>query len=209
MSLQAECEWKRGEVGDEELVAAIRESDERAFAMLYTRYFQRVYNFAFLRLRNHADTEDAVQETFTAVFQSIDRFRGSSSLLSWIYGIAKNTVNNTIRRAAARDRRVDRAETALVRDLEWSTAGTPEEDLTLRRCAESVREEFESLSDWQAEIFVLRHVENLSIDDISTRTTRSHDAVRSSLCRVKRLVVAAIESGHPRAVDAIAERSPA
>ena len=65
---------------DEELLAAIRRGDETAFNRLYERYFQRVYNFAYLRLRNHADAEEAVQETFVAVFRSIDAYSGRSSL---------------------------------------------------------------------------------------------------------------------------------
>ena len=49
----------------------------------------------------------------------------------------------------------------------------------------------QSLSDWQAEVFFLRHVENLPIREISRRTLRSSDAIRSGLYRVKRLLVEA------------------
>jgi RNA polymerase sigma-70 factor (ECF subfamily) len=200
---------QQAERSDEELVEGIRESDEGAFTVLYERYYQRVYNFSYLRLRNHADTEEAVQEAFTAVFRSIDSYRGKSSVISWIYGIAKNTVNNTIRRSAAQERRVDRAENELVRNLESSSACTPEEELTLRRCAESVQDRFASLSDWQAEVFELRHIENLPIAEISARTSRSSDAVRSSLCRVKRLLIEAAEAGPMMSSGSAVERSPA
>lgn len=175
--------------------------------MLYERYYERIYNFSFLRLRNHADTEEVVQETFTAVFRSIGGFHGRSSILSWVYGIAKNTVNNHIRRNVARQQRVDRAERELVRNHTWSSASCPEDQLTLQRCAESVRDQLAALSDWQAEIFKLRHVDDLSIGEIAARTSRSNDAVRSSLCRVKRLVVEAVESGSPKRPGSSIERS--
>lgn len=194
---------------DEELVAGIRLSDERAFTTLYERYYQRVYNFAYLRLRNHADTEEAVQETFTAVFRSIDSYRGRSSVLSWMYGIAKNTLNNNIRRSAAQERRVERAEGELVRNLRARWGSTPEDDLTLRRSAESVRDRFADLSPWQAEIFEMRHLEDLPIAEICRRTSRSSDAVRSSLCRVKRLLTEAVESGSGASARANAGRMPA
>ena len=113
MSLAAER--KSTERTDEELVEGVRRSNEADFKILYERYYQRIYNFSYLRLRNHADTEEVVQEAFTAVFRSIDAFRGTSSLVSWIYGIAKNTVNNHIRRAVAREQRIDRAKAELVR----------------------------------------------------------------------------------------------
>jgi RNA polymerase sigma-70 factor (ECF subfamily) len=180
---------------DQELLEGIRQSREEDFSLLYDRYFQRVFGFVYSRLRNRADTEEVVQEVFTAVFCSIEAYRGQSSLLSWIYGIAKNTVNNHVRRARAQQVRVERAEDEL-RRCAWSLdACTPEERLTLTRCAEAVNERLSSVSDWQSEIFVMRHLENLSIGEIARRTSRSSDAVRSSLYRMKRLVVDAVDSG--------------
>jgi len=192
---------------DEDLVAAIRLSDEGAFSVLYERYYRRVYNFIFLRLRDHADTEEAVQEAFTAIFRSVSSFRGRSSVSSWIYGIAKNTANHHIRQTAAHARRIDRMLQESPLHVLGSAAGTPEEDLALRRCAESVRDEFAELSDWQSEIFEMRHLDNLPISEICARTERSPDAVRSSLFRVKRLIVAAIENGRTTSTDANAEGS--
>jgi len=192
---------------DEQLVEGIKKSNEGDFTLLYERYYQRIYNFSYLRLRNHADTEEVVQEAFTAVFCSIDAFQGKSSLRSWIYGIAKNTVNNHIRRAKAREQRVDRAEPELLRDLHSSFSCTPEEHLTLKRSADSIRGRFTALADWQAEIFVLRHIDDLPIDEIAARTSRSNDAVRSSLCRVKRILVEAVEAGRVSEGSSFAERS--
>jgi len=199
-------ERKRAVRSDEELVEGIRRSNEADFATLYERYYQRIYNFAYLRLRNHSDTEEVVQEAFTAVFQSIDAFRGQSSLLSWIYGIAKNTVNNHIRRAVAQQQRIGRAEAELVRNHRLSAGTTPEEQLSFQRCAESIRDRLATVAEWQAEIFVLRHLENLPIDEIAARTSRSNDAVRSSLYRVKRMLIDAVEGPAIGARRAVAER---
>jgi RNA polymerase sigma-70 factor (ECF subfamily) len=195
LSLVEDRKQKQAARSDEQLVEGIRNSNEADFTLLYERYYQRLYNFSYLRLRNHADTEEVVQETFTAVFCSIDAFQGKSSFRSWIYGIAKNTVNNHIRRAKAREQRVDRAEPELVRDLQSSSSFDPEEQLTFQRCADSIQGRFAGLADWQAEIFVLRHVDDLPIREIAARTSRSNDAVRSSLCRVKRMLVEAVEAG--------------
>jgi RNA polymerase sigma-70 factor (ECF subfamily) len=194
---------------DEELLEGIRRGNEAEFNRLYERYFQRVYNFAYLRLRDHADTEEVVQETFTAVFRSVEAFQGKSSLLSWIYGIAKNTVNNHLRRAKARDLRIERAEQDLLRSTSSLALCSPEEQLSLQRCADAIRDRLSGVADWQAEIFVLRHLENMSIGDIARRTSRSNDAVRSSLYRVKRLLVEVIEGGGPSRAGAAAGRGVA
>jgi RNA polymerase sigma-70 factor (ECF subfamily) len=179
---------------DLELLQAIRAGDQSAFNVLYGRYFQRVYHFAYARMHNAADAEEAVQETFTAVFRSTSAYRGQSSLLSWIYGIAKNTVNNQIRRARAQEQRVERAADDLVRDAGHALETcTPEDRLDLRRCAEAVDAALSSVTAWQAEVFVLRHFEDLPIQEIADRMQRSNDAIRSSLYRVKRLVVQAVD----------------
>jgi len=182
------------EVTDQELVERIRRSEEQAFNLLYDRYFQRVYSFVYLRLRNRADTEEVVQEVFTAAFRSIAGFSGRSSLLAWVYGIAKNTVNNHIRRSRAHEQRLERAEPELLRSS-WSLDNcTPEEHLNLRRSEEAIRERLSAMAEWHAEVFVLRHVENLSIGEIASRVSKSNDAVRSSLYRMKKMLVDTVGS---------------
>jgi RNA polymerase sigma-70 factor (ECF subfamily) len=184
---------------DSDLLDLIRGGDESAFTVLYERYFDRVYHFAFARLRHHADAEEVAQETFLAVFRSIEAFSGRSTLLSWIYGIAKNTVNNHLRRSRAQDLRIERAEHELVRNAHTFDTCTPEEHVSYRRCAESALRSLESVAGWQAEVFALRHFDNLPIQDIADRMERSNDAIRSSLYRVKRLIVEAVDSEMARA----------
>jgi RNA polymerase sigma-70 factor (ECF subfamily) len=180
-------------LSDQELLDGLRQSSEIHFNELYSRYFQRIYNFAYGRVRNHADVEEIVQETFTAVFRSVESYRGQSSLLSWIYGIAKNTINNHLRRNKVLEQKKERVEAELARPDSALVSDTPEDQLNLHRYTDEIRARLESVAPWQAEIFVMRHVENLSIGEISERTDRSSDAIRSSLYRVKRLLIEAVD----------------
>ncbi len=180
---------------DNELLEGLRAGHESAFNLLYDRFFQRIYNFVYLRVRNHADAEEVVQETFTAVFRCIESYGGRSTLSSWIYGIAKNTVNNHIRRQKVQEARLERAEPEVLHPTQSITTGSPEEQLNLRRYVESIRDRMGSVADWQSEVFELRHLENLPIQEIARRTKRSNDAIRSSLYRMKRLLLEANEIG--------------
>jgi len=181
------------EQSDFELLEGLREGGELHFNELYQRYFQRIYSFVYTRMRNHADAEEVVQETFTAVFRSFESYRGTSSLLSWIYGIAKNTLNNHIRRARVEGQRLDAMRAEMIRPPSAFGDCTPEEHLSLRRYTEAIGLRLESVSEWQTEIFVMRHLRNMSIQEISDRTDRSSDAIRSSLYRVKRLLFEAAD----------------
>lgn len=178
-------------LSDEDLFEWIRKGSEPHFNAVYDRYFQRIYNFIYLRVRNHADTEELTQETFTAVFRSIDGYSGRSTPLGWIYGIAKNTVHGHLRKLRAQGERMQRAGPEMLAASSSAWSCTPEDQLAMRRSARAIDARLQSVSDWQAEVFFLRHVENLPIREISRRTLRSSDAIRSGLYRVKRLLVEA------------------
>lgn len=179
---------------DEELLAGIRAGREDCFTALYERYFPRVYAFTSRRLRNRSDAEEVVQEVFTAVFRSVAAFRGDSQLLTWIFGIARNTINGHVRRARAQEERLAALDGEEVHPADTLASCTPEEQLALQRCAGIIQEQLGSVAGWQLDVFRLRHEEDLSIREIARRTQRSGDAVRSSLYRVKRLLVEAVEA---------------
>ncbi len=176
-------------LSDLDLIEGIRGGSEAHFNELYDRYFQRIYNFVYARIRNHADAEEIVQETFVAVFSSIDRYSGRSSLLSWVYGIAKNTTNNRLRRSKNAAHRMQEIGHEGLQPVKNFASCTPEEQLAVQRYLKSVVDQLEGFGDWQVEIFEMRHLQDLSIREISERTQRSSDSVRSSLYRVKRLLM--------------------
>jgi RNA polymerase sigma-70 factor, ECF subfamily len=171
---------------DEWLVQGIQSGSEPHFNALYDRYFRRVFAFVFSRVRDRADAEEITQESFTAVFRSIASYSGRSTPLAWIYGIAKNTVNNHLRRARAQHERVEAAGSEAT-SSEW--ASTPQGDLEMRELLARMDRRLRSVTRWQAEAFWLRHVEDLSIEQIASQMERSNDAIRSSLYRVKRMLV--------------------
>ncbi|MFQ5418628.1 MAG: RNA polymerase sigma factor, partial [Myxococcota bacterium] len=92
---------KKPWTNDAELVAHILAGSREHFDTLYESYFPRVYRFALKRLRNPAEAEDVSQEVFFTVFRCLESFEGKSTLLVWIFGITRNTVNRRFRGARA------------------------------------------------------------------------------------------------------------
>src|SRR5258706_13143529 len=80
------------------LAARIRRGDQSAFAELHRLYHRRVLAFAQKRLGDATEAEDVAQDVFLALFRSIDRYEGRSSLLTWIFGIAHHQWCNRVRR---------------------------------------------------------------------------------------------------------------
>jgi RNA polymerase sigma-70 factor (ECF subfamily) len=177
---------------DERLVEGIRGGSERHFNAFYDRYFRRVYSFIYSRVRDRADAEELTQESFTAVFRCVAGYSGRSTPLAWVYGIAKNTVNNHLRRSRIHGERIDAAGPDAAAG---EPAATPQDDAELHQLLRRMDERLRSVTGWQAEVFWMRHLEDLSIDQIARRMDRSSDAIRSSLYRVKRLLFEADPAG--------------
>jgi RNA polymerase sigma factor (sigma-70 family) len=107
-----------------------------------------------------------------------------------------------LRRAKSQTERIDLADDEDLIPRVSLEEGMPDEQLDLHRFRALLDERLDSLADWQAEIFEMRHFENLSIPEISERTSRSSDAVRSSLYRVKRIFFEAAAANGNLAVAA-------
>ncbi len=176
------------ELSDKELVERIKEGSEQHFNVLYNRYFKRVYNFTYQKVRDHGETEELVQEIFYCVFTSLKNFEGRSTLLSWIYGIMKNNINNFFRRTRPPQVLFEEVEASGLRTVRATMSYGPDFQLELKEAAMSFHRILDSLTDAQYEMFAMRHLENLSIGEIASRTSRSKDAVKSNLYRIKRML---------------------
>jgi RNA polymerase sigma-70 factor, ECF subfamily len=180
-------------LGDEALLAGVRGGSEAHFNALYHRYFGRIYGFVGARVANRADAEELTQEIFTAVFRSAGGFGDRASPLSWIYGIARNTLLNYIRRRQLERERAGRLVAESLAPPAPGWAYTPEEQYRQDRLGEELERRMATLAPWQRDVFRLRHVEDLPIEEISRRTTRSEDAIRSGLYRAKRMMFEAAD----------------
>lgn len=72
------------------LVAALREGDEKAFASLIDQYHASLIRLAMLYVSDRAVAEEVAQETWLGVVQGLDKFEGRSSLKTWIFAILTN-----------------------------------------------------------------------------------------------------------------------
>lgn len=83
---------------DEELLQKLQQGDHQAFEYLVDKYAKGVYNLCLSFVRDPIWSDDLTQEVFIEVFESVDRFRGRSSLWTWVYRIAVNKSLNFERR---------------------------------------------------------------------------------------------------------------
>ena len=78
---------------DADLLVRVAQRDHAAFELLYRRYVRSVFGLALRRLRDRQRAEDAVQETFAAVWRSAASYRRERGPASpWLFAIARNAV---------------------------------------------------------------------------------------------------------------------
>lgn len=94
----AEAEESPPEEPDGELLLRVADGDRAAFESLYRRYVRTVFGLALRRLGDRGRAEDAVQETFAAVWRSASSYqpeRGPAA--PWLYAVARNAIIDRLR----------------------------------------------------------------------------------------------------------------
>jgi RNA polymerase sigma factor (sigma-70 family) len=91
-------------LSEQELIQHLKQKEEPAFRWLVENYRNRVFNTVLTILQDTKEAEDAAQETFIQVFESITTFKAASSLSTWIYQIAVNKALEKIRKQKAKKR---------------------------------------------------------------------------------------------------------
>jgi RNA polymerase sigma-70 factor (ECF subfamily) len=83
---------------DASLLERVAERDREAFELLYHRYVRSVFGLALRRLRDRQRAEDAVQETFAAVWRSAGSYKPDRGPAApWLYAIARNAIVDRMR----------------------------------------------------------------------------------------------------------------
>jgi RNA polymerase sigma-70 factor (ECF subfamily) len=160
------------------LVMRIQADDRDAFAELYMRYFDRLYGYMRIALRDPHEAEDATQHVFVKVLQAIETYerRPSRPFRAWLFMIARNHVVDQLRKAGRLDL-TDPSELRPVR--EQGSDGEPEL-LTLGWITDRDLLLFvERLPEAQRQVLVLRYMLDLTTAEIAQVLSRTTADVRS------------------------------
>ncbi|MDR7086709.1 RNA polymerase sigma factor (sigma-70 family) [Aeromicrobium panaciterrae] len=82
---------------DAELVAGVLAADREAFAAVYDKYGNKLYDFAYSMLRQREDAADAVADSFVIVAERINQLREADRLRPWLYSIVRSECLRTLR----------------------------------------------------------------------------------------------------------------
>jgi RNA polymerase sigma-70 factor (ECF subfamily) len=151
------------EMNDATSVRAALNGDPTAFATLVDRHAPACLRFATRMLGDREDAEDATQETFMRAHRALARFDEQMSFRTWIMSILINRCRTSLLARKRRTSRIVLDETAV--DQAHAESGAGDADLR-----DAIERAVAQLEPGQREAFLLKHVEQLSYDEMSAMT---------------------------------------
>jgi RNA polymerase sigma-70 factor (ECF subfamily) len=184
------------------LIRTAREGDGDAFRTLFDAHNGRVLGLAYKYLRNRADAEDVLQETFVRAYRALGTFDSEKSpdFGVWINRICVNCSIDALRRARRRIAQPLEGE-ALASLSAGAAEDNPERAARSREIRERIDQALDRLSPRQRMIFTLRHDQGYSIREIARTVESTEGSVKKHLFRAvealkKKLRRYALEDGY-------------
>ena len=177
---------------DQKLVERAQRGDTQAFGMLVEKYQRKLGRLLSRLIRDPAEVEDVVQESFIKAYRALPNFRGDSAFYTWLYRIGINTAKNYLvamgrRPQVAADIEIEDAEN-FEDGNELRTMDTPETELMSKEIAQTVNETVASLPEELRTAITLREIEGLSYEEIATLMNCPIGTVRSRIFRARETI---------------------
>lgn len=175
-----------------EMIAAILAGETQLYHELIRPYERNVYLMALSYMKNEADAEDVAQEAFVKAFKSLASFRAEARFSTWLISITLNEARSRLRRKSLL--RMDSLDTppdedqsvspALLRD--WREI--PSEVLERGEIRQLLQEAIEQLPDIYRQVFLLRDVQEMNINETAEALQISIPSVKVRLHRARMML---------------------
>ncbi len=170
-------------------VNSIKSNDRAGFEQLMRQYNRRLFRLARAVLRDDTEAEDALQDAYLAAYRSIDRFRGDSALSTWLSRLVLNECFGRLRRGARRQKVIPMVSPT----QEMDTVAEPDSERPDRVLARAqmralLERKLDDLPETFRLVFVLRSVEEMSVEETAQTLGIPEATVRSRYFRAKGLL---------------------
>ena len=173
---------------DINIINLVKKGDSRAFDILVVKYQDRLIYSVYKFCKDLELSQDITQEAFVKAFRNIDKFRGESSLYTWIYRLAINTAKNYFsnKSRGAETYNEDILDTALS-DMSLNS-DNPETLLAAEEMKDAVNQAFQNLPDEIRSTLSLREYDGLSYEEIAKVQNCPIGTVRSRIFKGRELI---------------------
>jgi RNA polymerase sigma-70 factor, ECF subfamily len=177
--------------GDIELVRRALARDEAAIRTIMQVNNRRLYRLARGILRNDADAEDVVQETYVRAFTHLDQFRGDSSFSTWLSRIAMNEALGRLRRrrpAVELNSLPQGTLEAQIIQFPLAAADDPEKSMAQREIQRVVEHAIDELPEAFRIVFITRVIEGMNVGETADILGLKPETVKTRLHRARTML---------------------
>ncbi|SAK66479.1 RNA polymerase sigma factor [Caballeronia ptereochthonis] len=177
---------------DLSIARRVAAGERSAFELLMRRHNRRLYRMARAVLRNDAEAEDALQEAYLHAYKSMSQFRGDSQLFTWLSRLVLNECFARLRRAARRQNvipivdapgYVEQADAMISRDED-----APDQALARSQVRALLERKLDELPELFRVVFVLRSIEEMSVEETAQCLNIPEATVRSRHFRARSML---------------------
>lgn len=170
---------------DHSIVRAVLAGDKDAYGVLVRAHSANVFRVAFRIIGNEADAEEIVQEAFLRGYQRLESYQQRSTFATWIYRIAVNCALNRISqpRIVAEYRHGEESDPEEKTVQVAAPDANPERMLLGREITTAQEMAMQRLTATEKTAFVLRHLEDRSINEIAEALEIAPNAAKQALFR--------------------------
>ncbi len=165
---------------DAHIVQKVLGGDTEAFRALVDRYHAEALRYATHLLTDHAEAEDAVQDTFLRAYRYLGGYREQDQFRAWLWRIL---INRCRTRAGERSRRPEPRDAAVITQLVDADGPAPDIELDRRFLREELTQALSQLPPDQREAIVLHFADGLSYPEMSAITGTGVSALKMRVRR--------------------------
>ena len=186
---------------DAELAERAASGDERAFEAIMRRHNRLLFRTARSILKSDAESEDALQEAYLHAWRALATYRSESKLSTWLVRIVINEALGRLRRRGAQviplDTAMDSTDPATQESMHDDPDQRPEQAAMRAQVRRLMEARIDTLPEAFRSVFMLRAVQELSVEEVSTALQLPEATVRTRYFRARGL----LREGLSRDVD--------
>ena len=167
---------------DEELMLALQKGETAAFDVLLKRHERGVYTFAKRHLGNRMQAEEVTQESFLRVIKASSRYKPTAGFRNYLYQITRNLCLDILRRRAkGLEEAVAESNPGTLPESVPNGNPGPESKAGANQLRSALQRALDELPQEQREVFLLKEVKDLKLQDVARVTGTNPNTVKSRL----------------------------
>ena len=179
---------------DDRYVTNAIKGDQKAFKRLMDKYQKPLYYHVLKMVKNHEQVEDIVQESFMKAFSNLSSYNTNYAFSTWMYRITTNHTIDFLRKKKLQTTSIHEPVKAKDGEMQMQIMGGAETDRKIIRKERKkiVTEAIQNLPEKYREVIVMRHLEEMSYQEISEELDLPLGTVKAHIFRAREMLYKAL-----------------